>query len=211
VRWARHPEVPETAQRGRRVAAVILAAGSSSRLGYPKQLVRLDRNSTGEPAETLLQRTIRMAQEAGCEPVVVVLGCYADEIETTLHGAGVIVTRNQEWTEGMASSVCLGVGALAGSGVDGVVLLTCDQPAITPLHLRMLGARGEVTASSYAGRRGVPAFFPAASFPQLQRLHGDQGARELLRKAAAVELVDGELDVDTPESLALARARFQRE
>src|SRR5712692_459157 len=98
------------------VAALVMAAGASSRLGSPKQLVRLG-------AETLLERAVRVAREAGCSPVVVVLGALAD--------------------------------------VDGCVVMTCDMPAVTVSHLQVLMSTGEMVASSYAGRRGVPAYFPA--------------------------------------------------
>jgi molybdenum cofactor cytidylyltransferase len=69
-------------------------------------------------------------------------------------------------------------------------------------------ASGELTASSYAGRRGVPAYFPVASFPLLVELHGDVGARDLLRSARCMELSGGELDVDTEKDLARARELF---
>jgi CTP:molybdopterin cytidylyltransferase MocA len=87
--------------------------------------------------------------------------------------------------------------------------MTCDQPAVTAGHLRKLTATGEITASAYAGRRGVPAYFPAAAFPALMRLTGDAGARELLRDAATVELAGGELDVDTAVDLDEAKRRFR--
>ena len=66
-----------------------------------------------------------------------------------------------------------------------------------------------MVASEYAGRRGVPAYFPASAFKELMGLRGDVGARELLRGARAVELPGGELDVDTPEDLARARELFR--
>jgi CTP:molybdopterin cytidylyltransferase MocA len=92
--------------------------------------------------------------------------------------------------------------------VDGVVLMTCDQPAVTAEHLRALMAGDEVTGSAYAGRRGVPAYFPASSFAELMELQGDAGARELLRAAATVELAGGELDVDTAADLDEAKRGF---
>ena len=75
---------------------------------------------------------------------------------------------------------------------------------MTAEHLRLLMASGEVAASGYAGRRGVPAYFPQSAFAELKKLSGDAGARELLREARVVELEHGELDVDTPEDLARA-------
>lgn len=180
-------------------AAVVLAAGASTRLGEPKQLVKL-------AGETLLERAVRIAHEAGCKPIVVVLGANAERIaeECDLSDAEVVV--NDAWSEGMASSIRVGVGAVQNS--DGVVVMTCDQPAATAAHLHTLMATGEVTASAYAGRRGVPAYFPQKHFAELMTLRGDAGARELLRAATAVELVDGELDVDTEEEFTRARKLF---
>ena len=104
----------------------------------------------------------------------------------------------------------VGVGRLEEEPeVEGVVLLTCDMPAVTAEHLRGLCAGEAVAASGYGGRRGVPAHFPRASFAALGRMEGDAGARELLREARVVELPGGELDVDTPEALAAAPVRMK--
>ncbi len=175
-------------------AAVILAAGASTRLGSPKQLVRL-----GE--ETLLERAVRIAREAGCAPVIVVLGAHAAAILSacTLEDATVVI--NADWVEGMSASIACGIAAVEDEA-DGVILMASDQPTVTPDHLRALQATGETTASAYAGRRGIPAFFPAAAFDDLLKLRGDQGARALLRTARFVDLSGGEIDIDTAEDLA---------
>jgi CTP:molybdopterin cytidylyltransferase MocA len=186
-----------------RVAGVVLAAGASSRLGEAKQLVQL-------AGERLLDRAVRVAREAGLAPVVVVLGCRAGEIQRNCRLEGAEVVLNAGWAEGMASSVRAGVSALAAD-VDGMVLMTCDQPAITGDHLRRLvkaGGGGEAVGSRYAGRMGVPAFFPALSFQELLDLRGDEGARKLLGRGLAVELPGGETDVDTREALDEVRLRF---
>lgn len=187
-----------------RVGAVILAAGASRRFGEAKQLALL-------AGETLLARAVRMAGEAGCKPVVVVLGAGAAEIGAECGLRRAVIVVNEGWAEGMASSIRAGVGCLVDK-VDGVILMTCDQPGVDAGHLRRLMARdaAERTASSYAERRGVPAYFPAGDFSRLLTLKGDEGARELLAEAASIELPGGELDVDTLELLALARARYGR-
>jgi CTP:molybdopterin cytidylyltransferase MocA len=82
------------------------------------------------------------------------------------------------------------------------------MPAVSAEHLRELMTADEVTASSYAGRRGVPAYFPRSMFERLIELRGDAGAREMLKDAPAVQLAGGEMDVDTAEDLAKARERF---
>jgi molybdenum cofactor cytidylyltransferase len=182
---------------------VILAAGASSRLGEPKQLARLGR-------ERLLDRAVRVAGKAGCGPIVVVLGAVAERIQAECGLAVCRVVINPAWADGMATSLGAGVAALDGS-VEGAVVMTCDQPAVTAEHLQRLAAAsaGSPVASSYAGRRGAPAYFPASWFTHLSGLRGDAGARELLASAPAVELSGGDLDVDTPEALATARSLYE--
>lgn len=182
-----------------RVAAVVLAAGASSRLGEAKQLVRLR-------GENLLERAVRVARDAECSPVVVVLGASAALIQAQSELDDAVIVMNHDWAQGMGSSIPVGVAALRD--VDGCIVMTCDMPAVTAEHLLGLKASGGVTASSYAGRRGVPAYFPVAAFPSLMELHGDVGARDLLRSAQCVELPGGDLDVDTEKDLARARELF---
>ena len=191
------------------VAAVILAAGSSSRLGQPKQLVEYQ-------GETLLKRTIRSAQEAGARPVLVVLGANREQIEERVDFSGAMVVGNVDWAEGIASSIRAGVRTLMHEvpGTSGVLLVLCDQPRVTAEHLsRMLDAfvasGGNVVASLYAGKRGIPAIFPRQVFDELLALRGDKGARELLAdpewKVIELEFDGGELDIDRPEDLPLSR------
>jgi len=192
-----------------RVAAVVLAAGRSSRLGSPKQMAVL-------AGETLLARTMRVALDAGLDPVLVVVEA-GSEVERSLAndpaGASprVIVMANDAAAEGMASSIRLGVGALvAREPVAGAVMLACDQPAVTAAHLIQLArSEDEIVASAYAGRKGIPVYFPASAFADLLKLRGDAGAREQLRLARSLPLQDGDLDVDTEEDLQRAVARYQ--
>jgi molybdenum cofactor cytidylyltransferase len=179
------------------VAAIILAAGASTRLGSPKQLIRLG-------SETLLERTVRIAIEAGLAPVY---GVVSANLPSGACYRPMIRVLNTEASEGMASSIRAGLRA-AESGpppLPGIVMLTCDQPAVTAKHLRELALGGaDVIASAYAQRKGVPAYFPASVFPQLRALRGDVGARELLKAARAIDLPGGELDIDTPGDLEQA-------
>ncbi len=180
--------------------AVILAAGASTRLGRPKQLVQWG-------AETLLERAVRIAAEAGCAPLVV-LGYASEQIASACDLSRCEVVINPAWRQGMGSSVRVGVEAASLLGAAVALVMTCDQPAVNVEHLRRLvelSKGAEIAASSYAGRNGVPAVFPASSFPALQALDGDSGARALLQHARSIELPFGELDVDTEESLQLAR------
>lgn len=180
-------------------AAIVLAAGASTRLGRPKQLLKLG-------GETLLERAVRVATDAACTPVIVVIHDAA--LIEPLQARGAQVLLNRRWYEGMSTSIHAGVRRATGLKADGVVLMTCDQPAVTAVHLRALMASGAMTASAYAGRRGVPAYIPAASFPELLQLSGDTGARELLRSGATVDLPGGELDVDTEADWLVAFRRF---
>lgn len=183
------------------VAAVILAAGASRRLGQPKQLVIWE----GEP---LLRRAARVARESGFRPVRVVLGAGAEACRDVLAGLEVEIVLNAAWEEGLGSSVRAGVAALP-SEVDGLLLLVCDQPALERGLLdRFLAAHAadpdRVVASCYAGIRGIPALFPRRRFPELSALRGDRGARGLLGGVGVLEIPfpGGEEDLDTPEDLA---------
>jgi CTP:molybdopterin cytidylyltransferase MocA len=169
-------------------------------MGQPKQLALL-------AGETLLKRTLRLCREAGLEQVVVVLGAVAEAVARSVDLSVATVVTNDAWEEGMASSVRVGIESLA-AGCTGCVIVTCDMPAVTSEHLRKLASCDVVTASSYADKKGVPAYFPASSFEELRQLQGDTGARLLLSAAPVVELFGGELDIDTPEDLLRARKIF---
>jgi molybdenum cofactor cytidylyltransferase len=183
-----------------KVAAVVLAGGASRRLGTPKQLIRLG-------GEALVERTVRICREAGCDPVVVVLGAAADQVRSACSLEDAMLVMNQRWQEGMASSIAEGVSAL-DDGVDGCVITTCDMPAVLADHLRRLTDSGGMRASAYAGRHGVPAYFPRDRFPQLMSLSGDTGARDLLKSCPAIPLEGDELDIDTPQDLERANQLF---
>jgi molybdenum cofactor cytidylyltransferase len=192
--------VPERA-----CAAVVLAAGASTRLGQAKQLVSID----GEP---LLLRTVRLAREAGCAPIVVVIGFEAERMRAELADAAVIAVTNEAWESGMGSSLRCGIAAL--DGVDprplDALLLVCDQTALgvdVLREVRRVHARGErpITACCYAGHAGVPAIFSSRYFPELLRVEGDRGARGVLERhdgdVAVVAFDGGVEDLDTPEQL----------
>jgi len=185
-----------------KIAAIVLAAGASTRLGRAKQTLVLG-------GETLVERAVRVAREAGLAPVVVVVAeaaAWTQSLGSHSRGAqGCIVALNAEASEGMAASIRCGVQA--AQPVEGAVVMTCDQPALLPGHLRALCAEpATVTGSGYAGRVGVPAYFPAASFRALRALRGDVGARELLRTARVVVDESLALDVDTEADVARAMA-----
>lgn len=188
-----------------RVAAVVLAAGASTRLGQAKQLVRVG-------GESLLRRTVRIAGEAGCSPVFVVLGFEAERMRPELEGLTAEVVVYPEWAEGMGSSLRCGVEAVLGAETvpDAVMVLVCDQPRLSVEHVRALIERqresgAPITASVYAERTGVPAVFARQVFSELAGLQGDRGARDLIRgHAERVEGIfwsEGSVDLDLPEDL----------
>lgn len=195
----------------RRLAALVLAAGASSRLGEPKQLITLN-------GERLIDRAIRIAHQAGASPVFVVLGAefqrMLDVLELNEFTPRILI--NKAWRNGMAGSIALGATAAERAGADDLLILSCDQIAVTPEHLRKLvitSNREHVVASYYWERRGIPAIFPEFAFHALQELTGDSGARELLQDTAVltVPLPGGEFDVDTRDDLQrLRRMEAQR-
>ena len=167
--------------------AYILAAGFSRRLGRPKQELIYE-------TETLLARTIRIATEAGLYPILTI----------TQHSPSPTNLLNETPEEGIASSIRLAITQARQIEATGAVLLTCDQPALTPAHLQQLCEHpAEPTGSAYANRIGIPAYFPSSSFPSLLELRGDTGARDLLRHARAIPCEALALDIDTPADLEI--------
>lgn len=192
------------------VAAVVLAAGGSARMGHPKQLILHD----GEP---LVVRAARSAAGAGADPVIVVLGAHAAGIRPVLSGlAGVRVVVNSNWERGLASSLATGLrAAVDDEGCDGVLVTLADQPLVDAGILRALIARfhsgARIVASGYAGEPGVPALFGREHVPALVELTGDTGAGQWLRarspEVAIVPLEVAALDLDTPADAARLAGR----
>jgi CTP:molybdopterin cytidylyltransferase MocA len=188
------------------VAAILLAAGASRRLGQLKQLLVYHN-------ETLVERAIRLANESGAAPVFTVLGAHFEVISPSVPTTSAIKVLNSQWEQGIASSIRAGLRALDSIAptATGALVLTCDQPRLTANHLRALldafAAQLEpaIVASTYAGSLGVPAVFPSSVFTQLQALRGDKGARALLLKPpcplTSIEFEGGEVDIDLPGDL----------
>ncbi len=196
-------------ERNSGIAAVVLAAGASTRLGRAKQLIEIE-------GESLLRRTVRAAIEAGCAPLFAVLGCEAERMRRELEGLAAAAVVNERWADGMGSSLRRGMEAVCAqeSLPAGVLLMVCDQPKVTPEHLRKLlaeqgGKESRIAASGYGGKSGVPAAFGRDFFPELLAIKGDRGARAAIRRhPEAVSTVlwpEGAQDVDEPEDLAAVR------
>lgn len=172
-----------------RIAAVVLAAGGSSRLGRPKQLLEIG----GEPLVALACRT---AAEAGCAPVIAVLGAQADEMRKRLP-EGVRAVLNEGWADGMGGSLALGVEAAAEA--DAVLVLLADQPGVLPATIRrmrqLLTEPGiSMVWCEQEGAPGPPVMFAATHFGELRQLRGDEGGRSVVKRhpnAVAVVKVPG--------------------
>jgi molybdenum cofactor cytidylyltransferase len=182
---------------------VILAAGGSSRLGVPKQLVRY----RGRP---LLVHAAQLATKAAPAGVLAVLGAEAPRLRCLLrrHCPSIVAINNSRWREGLASSLQTGLGALPADTRAALVLLT-DQAKLEPKSLARLTAvwrayPRRAVAARYAGKIGVPAILPRRLWRGIAGLTGDVGARAILRAGADPLLVDvpeARFDVDTPEDL----------
>lgn len=190
-----------------RVAAVVLAAGDSRRMGGTnKLLARLE-------GEALVARSVDAALTSAAEPVLVVVGHDAAGVRTVLAGRDVRTVENPRWAEGMGTSLAAGVAALPEE-VDAVLVCLGDMPWVRPAHLDALIAAfaaapaDAICAPRHAGRRGHPVLFAARYFAELRELGGDAGARSLIeahpRDLRLVEVDDpGVLrDVDTPADLS---------
>jgi molybdenum cofactor cytidylyltransferase len=184
----------------RNVGAVILAAGASTRLGQPKQLLTFR-------GETLIYRAVRAATEAGCDPVLVVVGETGDAIRRELQSTSATFMENPHWQRGPGTSIRCGLEHLPDS-VDAVVVLACDQPFLDASIVRKLIDAHEVTgkpivASSYADTLGIPALFHRAKFEQLVGLPDAMGAKSLITRqpdhVASIAFEGGAIDIDTPE------------
>ena len=191
----------------KRVAAVILAAGASTRLGEPKQLIEIG----GLP---LVRKAAMSALEAGALPVVVLLGAENNQILPALEGLdNVRVALNSRWQSGMASSVAAGLSALSeDEEVDGAMLVLADQPFVDAHTLKSLVdvfGESRIVASSYSNTVGVPAIIGREFFPELMELQGDRGAGPWLRaragEVASVPLPVSPLDIDTRDDVELLR------
>lgn len=182
------------------IGAVILAAGGSSRLGQAKQLLRYH-------GKSLVRRMVDLAREAGCDPVVVVLGSDQGIIAAELRESGATTVENESWREGIGTSVRAGVQRVAQDRhVAAVVLLVCDQPFVDASVVRDLMALHQskpIVACRYDETFGVPALFDRSYFADLLALDDSSGAKSVILKSldrvAAVPFSAGKIDIDTPE------------
>jgi molybdenum cofactor cytidylyltransferase len=183
--------------------AVILAAGASTRMGAPKQLLRLD-------GRTLLRRTVDAVLASAAWPAVVVLGAHREAVRPEIARLPVLVAENPAWEEGLASSIRAGIQILDtfSLSLDAGLLVVVDQPAFSPAAIARLTDAAlrsgkSIVAARYDGHPGPPVLFARHHFHELLDLHGPGGARPLLERhadqLATVDLPEFATDLDTPE------------
>lgn len=185
------------------VGIVILAAGSSSRLGSPKQLLTYKDT-------TLLRHTIREAVAVNNASVLVVTGANNELIEKDILKVDVKASFNPDWESGMASSIVCGLKKMIDvfPETDACIFAVCDQPYITTSIFNELiktyhqNAKG-IIASSYEATLGTPALFQKKYFKELLELTGREGAKKVINRSLedtiAVPFEKGSIDIDTLE------------
>lgn len=189
------------------LAAVILAAGRSSRMGdRNKLLVDLD----GAP---MIAHAVDAFVATNVRPIIVVTGHDADAVRAALVGRDVLFVHNAKWADGMATSLRAGISQI-GEDIDGAFIALGDMPRVRAAHIEALAGAFEpsggraICVPTWERRRGNPVLFARRFFPEMCVLEGDTGARSLLEKHATVvchvPMPDRAvtLDVDTPEALA---------
>ncbi len=186
------------------IGIIILAAGRSSRMGQPKQLLTFK-------GKNLLQHVIDRANSVNQYPLFVVLGAFEAQIKKTIPDLdGLTTVTNYDWESGMGSSVVTGVRTAIEHypGVAKLLLLVVDQPWIDANHLKKLIdtsnlTNAKIVATRYHAVLGVPAIFDRSLFSELLALNESVGARKLIRKyndeVVALDFPRAAKDLDYPE------------
>ena len=186
------------------VALLLLAAGASTRMGRPKQLLPYQ-------GRTLLRHAAETAVASGCVPIALVTGALHEALAAEVSGLPIAVVHNPDWKTGMASSIRTGLVAVTTARPAAVLIMLCDQPLVTPELLCQLVAQqrqtqAPIVAAAYGDTLGVPVVFAQTMLPELLQLQGQQGAGQLIASLGAavgrVLFPAGLLDVDTPEQYA---------
>ncbi|WP_445627276.1 nucleotidyltransferase family protein [Nostoc sp. DSM 114167] len=185
------------------IAIMILAAGASTRMGTPKQLLLYKERS-------LLQYIIDMAIASVCQPVVVVLGANAEQIHPQIKQLPVKVVKNSDWVCGMSTSIKSGIELLNNlpQKIEAVVITLCDQPFVSTQIINQLvdtyySTKKPIVACEYGDTLGVPALFSQTFFSELATLKETSGAKKVinhhLNEVFSIPFPLGDIDIDTPK------------
>ncbi len=205
---------PPATAKAPTIAAVILAAGRSSRMGAENKLLA---DVGGKP---MVRRAVEAALASAARPVIVVLGHQSARVRAALNGLDITVVENPDYAEGLSTSLRRGLDALPDD-VDGALVGLGDMPRVTAAEIdRLIAAFNPlegraICVPSAGGKRGNPVLWGRAFFPEMRQVTGDTGARALI--AAYGEAVcevpmagDGVLvDIDEPQALAALRSKLQ--
>jgi molybdenum cofactor cytidylyltransferase len=183
------------------VGLIILAAGASTRMGTPKQLLAYRGCS-------FIRHMAEVAIASVCQPIVVVLGANAEQIKPEISQLPVQIVENQQWAEGMSASIRVGLEALlaVNQNLEAVAIALCDQPFVSPQTLDRIveafhSTGKPIIASEYAGTLGVPVLFSRSLFSELMDLKSNEGAKKLVKKhiheVFSVPFPEGSIDIDT--------------
>lgn len=192
-----------------KIGVVILAAGSSSRLGFPKQLVEFR-------GKTLLQHSLDVAGTIHFNPRILVLGSKAEEIQQKIDLGNFEVVINENWDKGMGTSVSKGISSALNNekDLDHILILLSDQPLVSRGKIQelinvQLDLKKPATFSEYEGDVGVPAIFSSSVFSDLMKLKAEHGAKKILSEKkldfGIVSFEKGNFDVDTAADVDLLR------
>jgi molybdenum cofactor cytidylyltransferase len=198
-------------KKNAKIAGLIMAAGGSSRLDSPKQLLKWGDSY-------LVNHCVEVVSQAGIHPITVVLGSHAEEISAVLPLSGIDILINPRWQDGMSTSIKCGLNTLLDD-VDGVLIFLSDQPFISVELIQAIVAKSEemngeidITAPRVNGQQCNPVLFSRSFFPQLMTISGDRGAKSLIAKNKAVWLDWPDenllLDIDSAEDYRLALSKL---
>lgn len=194
------------------IAIIILAAGASTRMGTPKQLLPYHGRS-------LLSQTIESAIASVCKPVVVVLGANAVQIRSEINAASITIVENPDWHLGISSSIRRGILSLTANSqaIDAAIITVCDQPFLSTEIINHLvtayySTKKPIIACQYADTLGVPVLFSHIFFSELAVLSEDVGAKKLIKthskEVFSIPFPLGAIDIDTPKDYQQLQADY---
>ena len=196
-----------------RIAAILLAAGRSTRLGAANKLLA---DAGGKP---MLRWAAEAALASKARPIIVVVGHEAPGVSAALAGLDATAVVNPDFAQGLSTSLKAGIAAVP-AGCDGALVLLGDMPQIEAGDLDRLIAAfapGAIVVPVHGGRQGNPVLWARGHFPELMRLQGDAGAKRLIAahrgSVREVELATARIfaDIDTPEDLQRLREKEDTE